>query len=892
MDRNQGHLFSDRRETQPQPVVLDWRLRTLWILRILVACRVSALSVTAGVLLFLLSSQARDLFADTALGALPASLRAWGFWLVFFAYLVFIWAFPAHYAARRMLYSDAWMFSCRVRGDVAPQAIEELRKDLRWWIDWIPRFLAAIPFLAVLVGLWVAYGVVAQTQGLAPSRTAAPQIYTLAVLDVAVGLIFLAFLWWRRILTKKMSMRVAQTLAIAYGIIVSALFFASVVWPFFPADIAPRAAIVPLLFGSFVFMATFLAWASHKICVPVLALSIVAALAVTALNPHFNDLRTLASASDDFGTRQLDVDEAIKRWMDVNCDKVKATCPPALVVALEGGASRAAFAGVTAIGELLDQAGKLPDGDNKLIAPARRIFAISGVSGGSVGAATIRTALSDSLQRGQGAPPCLKPTSDWFREEKASVRSSWRACLQALVSGDYLTPAFVGLAFRDNLSPPNPVSGGSLLFSDDRAALMERAIERHYDYVIRGDVPNLAEEISNDLLGPGATAPDSGLRRRFGFVWDIRAADGGWLPLLLLNGTSVGTGARVIASDIISTRSVRSAPGHEAGRFSLYPSAFDVFEMLSKPCEKGKVVDGSCVTAHAGAADIPKSRNGPDIRLSTAAMLSARFPIISPAAILRAEGANAIEDRVVDGGYFENAGLTTAMDVARALRRAGIVPVVLWVQNGPRTDAGDPQLDAKPALAANPPAPDPAELPSHVPPRGAATPLFPSANPGVLERVFGVVVTPIFALAATRDGHGDEAAADAQRELYDLNNDVAPKSGDSQASQKIGSSYFKFGMFENPDFEASNKDAPLQAGCASLGRDWRRGVDKMSDVSMSWWLSQSVQAELDAQICDRRNRETFADLAQRLSQHCPIKPRDLSNEEAPPARTESTERCE
>jgi hypothetical protein len=449
------------------------------------------------------------------------------------------------------------------------------------------------------------------------------------------------------------------------------------------------------------------------------------------------------------------------------------------------------------------------------------------------------------------------------------------------VSGDYLTPAFIGLAFRDNLSPPSLASGKSLL--DDRAVLIERSMERHYDTVVGPHAPTMREEISDDLLGLGAPAPDSGLRRRFGFVEDI--TDGGWLPLLLLNGTSAATGARVIASDIISTRSAPPSPGHDPGRFSLYPAAFDVFEMLSKPCDNGEVVADSCATAHAGAADLPKSRAGPDIRLSTAAMLSARFPIISPAAILRAEGADTMGDRVVDGGYFENAGLTTAMDVARELRRVGIVPVVLWVQNGPRTDAGDP----KPAAAGGPAAPD-AKGPSHVPPRGAATPLLSSTNPGLFERVFGVVVTPIVALTATRDGHGDQAAADAQRELFDMNTDVAPQSGDSQGGQKIGSSYFKFGMFENPDF-TSSVEAPLPASCAALAKNWRRGVDKMSDVSMSWWLSQSVQAELDAQVCDKRNLTTFAQLAQRLSEHCPIKPRDLSNEETAPGGSSSTKRC-
>ena len=148
---------------------------------------------------------------------------------------------------------------------------------------------------------------------------------------------------------------------------------------------------MPLLFGGFVFLGTFLAWLAHKICVPVLALSIVGALGVTALNAHFNDVRTLPSASDDFSKRQIDIADAVDKWKAANCDA--RGCPPAVIVAAEGGASRAAFAAATAIGELLDRANELPDGKDRAIAPARRIFAISGVSGGSFGAATIRTAL-------------------------------------------------------------------------------------------------------------------------------------------------------------------------------------------------------------------------------------------------------------------------------------------------------------------------------------------------------------------------------------------------------------------------------------------------------------------------------------------------------------------
>jgi hypothetical protein len=298
-------------------------LKALWVARILVACRVSILSVVAGVLLFLLALPARDLFADITFGALQASVRARVFWSAFFTYLVFVWAFPVHYAARRMLYSDAWMFSCRVRADIAPHKFAEIRKDLGWWIDWIPRWLAAVPFLAVLIGLWKAHSVVARTPALPPAAEAARQIHILVGLDVAIGLVFLVFLWRRRILAKRLSSRVAFALAWSYMAIVSLLFIASLTRPFLPADLAQRAAIVPLLLGCFVFFGTFLAWASHKICVPVLALSIVAALCVTALNPHFNDVRTLDRTSEDYSTRQIDIEDAVSKWKAANCDQQK-----------------------------------------------------------------------------------------------------------------------------------------------------------------------------------------------------------------------------------------------------------------------------------------------------------------------------------------------------------------------------------------------------------------------------------------------------------------------------------------------------------------------------------------------------------------------------------------
>ena len=95
-----------------------------------------------------------------------------------------------------------------------------------------------------------------------------------------------------------------------------------------------------------------------------------------------------------------------------------------------------------------------------------------------------------------------------------------------------------------------------------------------------------------------------------------------------------------------------------------------------------------------------RSRDGPDIRLSTAALISAQFPVVSPAGVIRAKERPGFGDRVVDGGYFENGGLTTALDVATALKAEGVTPFILRIQNEPIAPPGEqivpPRADPTP----------------------------------------------------------------------------------------------------------------------------------------------------------------------------------------------------
>lgn len=610
---------------------------------------------------------------------------------------------------------------------------------------------------------------------------------------------------------------------------------------------------MPFLFGSLVLSGSWLVKKGYASGAPLVLAVVAIAATITATNTHLNDLRTLPDTSASKDDRQIDVSEAVSRWKTANgCTD---RCPPALIVAAEGGASRAAFMTATVVGHLIDRESDLND-PAPIRTPGRRIFALSGVSGGAFGAATIRAAIADAVENGTDAPPCVNTARVWIgaHVEDPTPGFSWRECLQLLVSGDYLSAAFVGLGFRDNFSPREWFIGARP-WMEDRAALLEKAWERHYDFVTN---PAYKDDYwTRELVQTGRPcngASNKGLCRRFGYAREL--ADGKWAPLLLLNGASVNSGARIIASDLVSTRSSFNYKG-EPSRAPLYPAAYGLFEVLSSQCrvpDGGKCVNpdseackkatgDACPSAAKGGKDIPSVRDGADILLSTAALTSARFPVISPSGTLRSKSEADRGDRVVDGGYFENAGLTTALDVARALKSEGVTPIVLWVQNDP---AG---LNTSETL----------------PPRAAGTPKLGKTGVTFWSDLFGLLTTPVDALLATRGGHAAEEAALAQRSLEEMNADTG------REANGLTASFFQIGVRVEPTIVGDSGDPLLRATCSRL-----EGAKlAMAKVSMSWWLSQSVQADLDAQLCDKNNRTSLEDLLTRLRQRLPLKKHDF-----------------
>lgn len=80
-----------------------------------------------------------------------------------------------------------------------------------------------------------------------------------------------------------------------------------------------------------------------------------------------------------------------------------------------------------------------------------------------------------------------------------------------------------------------------------------------------------------------------------------------------------------------------------------------------------------------------------DVPLSTASLLSARFPYVSPAGTLKEKNNSIIS--LVDGGYFDNTGANTAYQVLfnikrlyeknnKSIYRTDIKPVIIYLKNG------------------------------------------------------------------------------------------------------------------------------------------------------------------------------------------------------------------
>lgn len=250
---------------------------------------------------------------------------------------------------------------------------------------------------------------------------------------------------------------------------------------------------------------------------------------------------------------------------------------PLYLVTAAGGGIRAAYWTAAVLGELEDCS------RSNGTSFASHTFIMSGVSGGSLGEVTF-VAL---LVHGHGG-------------------TNFMGNARELLKDDFLAADLAKMAFADLLQRflPFPIR------HFDRARSLEDAWAASWGAEFH---TNVLDESIGQLYAEASNANVI-------------------LPHLLLNGTSVETGQRIITSDL-TVRSRVMAKGRE-------DSSGNFLDIIA-------------------ASD--KLSNAP-IRLSTAAHQSARFTYFSPA------GRFPDGTHIVDGGYFENSGASTLMDALNAIQ--------------------------------------------------------------------------------------------------------------------------------------------------------------------------------------------------------------------------------
>jgi hypothetical protein len=273
----------------------------------------------------------------------------------------------------------------------------------------------------------------------------------------------------------------------------------------------------------------------------------------------------------------LTVDQYFNEWFDDLARDVPGNDEiPVFVVAAEGGGLRAAYWTAAVLAALEDQTATTSTPF------ARHLFAISGVSGGSVGAALFDAAVAERVS----APSTTPLLAD----------------MDLMLGKDFLSDTLGAALFPDLLQRFIPLP----LFND-RAIALDRAFDRAWASAHARHPKRLSDPFHN--------------------LW---LASPHRVPLLLFNSTVVETGQRAINSPLATTTSIED---------------------------------------HNFADMLPVGRRiGTALPLSTAALLSARFTYVSPAALIDTHRTDAPRWlRVVDGGYFDNSGAVTAQEIARSI---------------------------------------------------------------------------------------------------------------------------------------------------------------------------------------------------------------------------------
>lgn len=476
----------------------------------------------------------------------------------------------------------------------------------RYYLTWAPRLLGLIPFVLLFIALW---------------RVNSANAW-LAWLLAGLGLAFFILSWARLPLTKAMhraserlqkngrpkaaaALEISLTnlrrtvlgVGIAYAIIAMAVIIVDPVR--LPVFFGP-AAVVLTACALFIPILTtlLLIGGRYHLRIGITLLLLVIVFSYWVDNHEVRRSRSSAAVQRAAILGRPTLDQAYKTWRAQFPIKTEKPIP-LIFVASEGGASRAGYWTAAVLSQLeMESKGEF----------SKHVFAISSISGGSLGVAGFLSSIQDQKT---GAAI-------------AAGGVTLRQAVSSFVGDDYLSPALAGMLFPDLLQRFVPIS-----VLPDRSEALEKGWEygwRKRCEAIPCDDPS---KFSTDFLS----------------LWS-QPSRKAWIPAWLIGGALQEDGRPVLTSNI----------------------------------QVGNAIDAWDFHYIAGT----------DVRLSTAILNGARFPYVSSSGTISNPVMPHHVDAVhiVDGGYFDAAGVEVARGLAQSMVASGgvastdnIQPIFLLISN-------------------------------------------------------------------------------------------------------------------------------------------------------------------------------------------------------------------
>lgn len=297
------------------------------------------------------------------------------------------------------------------------------------------------------------------------------------------------------------------------------------IWPIGIGQMLGATSVAFFAFGNLIPIGSFLIIRSRELGYPMIVTLLIWAVFISPLadNHEVPTTGPLMTAKDD---KRPSVKTAFEAWQKAQ-GRPSNEALPIVFVSTAGGGLRAAYWTATVLGQIQDTCPGF----------ATRTFAISGVSGGSVGAAVFAARQTDRAVPDQTDCPI------------ESVENVDQRFMQEVLSTDFLGPVVAAMLFPDLLQRflPYPLL-------PDRGNALSDAWLTGWDVACAK-----LTACSGTHTGLSGT-----------FLANGPPLDGtAWRPLLMLNGTHQETGKRIITSHVTVTRDV-------------FFDAFDTHNILQK----------------------------------------------------------------------------------------------------------------------------------------------------------------------------------------------------------------------------------------------------------------------------------------------------------------------